>query len=67
VYVGALAAPKASLGARLELYSDIRDIFLDLLVTIEDNVSQGSSIIVVPFLMILNNLVCVLNVLADLR
>lgn len=67
MYVGALAAPKASLGARLELYSDIRDIFLDLLVTIEDNVSQGSSIIVVPFLMILNNLVCVLNVLADLR
>jgi hypothetical protein len=42
-YVGAVAAPKASLDARLGLHSDIKDIFLDLLVMIKDNVQQGLS------------------------
>jgi hypothetical protein len=40
---GALAAPKASLEARLGLHSDIKDILLDLMVMIKDNDQQGPS------------------------
>lgn len=51
-YVGAFAAPRASLDARLEQHSDIRDVFHDLLVMIEDNIKQGAPNLFLPMLFV---------------
>ena len=40
-YVGAFAAPKASLDARLVAHGDIRDMVVDLLVMIQANMRHG--------------------------
>jgi hypothetical protein len=44
-YVGAFAAPKASLDARLVAHSDIRDMVLELLVMVQKNIRQGTTIL----------------------
>lgn len=43
-YVGVFAVPKASLDARLALYGDVKDIVLDLLYMIQDNLIWGTFI-----------------------
>lgn len=41
-YIGAFAVPRASLDARLVSHSDIRDMVLDLLMVLEQNLKWGS-------------------------